>query len=92
MRMGVHNRSLAASLELADSVHLFAPADLGWDPAPLFSNLGERAAVFARVDDIVARVAAEARPGDHLLVMSNGGFQGIHQKLLDALGGLEGEA
>jgi len=86
MRMGVHNRSLAASLELADSVHLFAPADLGWDPVPLFASMGERATFFERVEDIVERVAAEAGPHDHVLVMSNGGFQGIHQKLLDALG------
>ena len=85
MRMGVHNASLAASLELADLVRLFAPADLGWDPAPLFAGFGSRAAVFDRVDDIVARIAAEAAPGDHLLIMSNGGFGGIHQKLLDAL-------
>jgi UDP-N-acetylmuramate: L-alanyl-gamma-D-glutamyl-meso-diaminopimelate ligase len=85
MRMGVHNESLAASLELADLVHLFAPADLGWDPGPLFSSLDERTTVFDRVDDIVTQVVAEAGPGDHLLVMSNGGFQGIHQKLLHAL-------
>jgi UDP-N-acetylmuramate: L-alanyl-gamma-D-glutamyl-meso-diaminopimelate ligase len=85
MRMGVHNLSLAASLDLADLVHLFAPADLGWDAAPVFTGLGERATVFERAEDIVARVAAEAAPGDHLLIMSNGGFQGIHQKLLDAL-------
>jgi len=85
MRMGVHNESLVASLESADLVHLFAPADLGWDPASLFAGLGRRAAISAHVDDIVDRVAVEAKPGDHLLVMSNGGFEGIHQKLLDAL-------
>jgi len=85
MRMGVHNQSLAASLELADLVRLFAPTDLGWDPAPYFESLEGRASVFERVDDIVARVAAEAGAGDQILVMSNGGFGGIHQKLLDAL-------
>lgn len=85
MRMGVHKELLAASLGLADLVRLFAPADLGWDPTPLFAGLGQRATLFARVGDIVDQVVAEARPGDHLLVMSNGGFEGIHQKLLDAL-------
>lgn len=85
MRMGTHNASLAASLETADLVHLFAPADLGWDPTPWLAPLGARARIFTRVEDIVAQVAAEAAPGDHLLVMSNGGFGGIHQKLLDAL-------
>lgn len=85
MRMGVHNASLAASLELADLVRLFAPADLGWDPAPLFVGFGPRAAFFEQLDDIVVQIVAEAKPGDHLLIMSNGGFGGIHQKLLDAL-------
>jgi UDP-N-acetylmuramate: L-alanyl-gamma-D-glutamyl-meso-diaminopimelate ligase len=85
MRMGVHNESLGASLELADLVYLYAPADLGWDPAPLFAGLGNRATVFERVDDIVARIAVDAGPGDHILVMSNGGFGGIHGKLLDAM-------
>ncbi len=86
MRMGVHQESLVASLEPADLVHLLAPAaDLGWDPAPLFAGPGRQATLFARVDDIVDQVVTEARPGDHLVVMSNGGFGGIHQKLLDAL-------
>jgi UDP-N-acetylmuramate: L-alanyl-gamma-D-glutamyl-meso-diaminopimelate ligase len=84
MRMGVHNESLGASLELADLIYLYAPTDLGWDPAPLFAGLGNRATVFERVDDIAARIALEAEPGDHILVMSNGGFGGIHGKLLHA--------
>jgi len=85
MRMGVHKESLAASLEAADLVYLFTPAELGWDPAPLFFGPERRATLFTRVDDIVDQVVAEARPGDHLVVMSNGGFGGIHRKLLDAL-------
>ena len=86
MRLGVHNADLAASLLDADQVYVFAPPDLGWDPVAVFAPLGAKATVFAEVDAIVARVAAEARPGDQVLVMSNGGFQGIHQRLLDALG------
>jgi len=85
MRMGVHKESLVASLEPADLIYLFAPADLGWDPAPWFAGLGRRATLCAHLDDIVDQVVAAARPGDHLVVMSNGGFGGIHQKLLDAL-------
>jgi len=85
MRMGVHKESLVASLEAADRVYLFTPAELGWDPAPWFESLGARATIRARVDEIVDRIAAEARPGDHLLVMSSGGFEDIHHKLLDAL-------
>ena len=87
MRLGVHNAELAASLADADLVCVHAPADLGWDPAAVFAPLGDKARVFDEVEAIVARVAAEAGPGDQVLVMSNGGFQGIHQRLLDALAG-----
>ncbi len=85
MRLGVHNASLADSLALADRVYVHAPRDLGWDAAPVFAPLGERAVIFDRVEDIVARVAREGRRGDQVLVMSNGGFQGIHERLLAAL-------
>jgi UDP-N-acetylmuramate: L-alanyl-gamma-D-glutamyl-meso-diaminopimelate ligase len=86
MRLGVHNAELAASLGDADLVYVFAPPDLGWDPAAVFAPLGARAAVFAEVQPIVEQIAAQAMAGDQVLVMSNGGFQGIHQRLLDALG------
>ncbi len=86
MRLGVHNADLAASLAHADRVYVFAPPDLGWKPEAVFAPLGAKAAVFAEVEPIVARVAFDAAPGDQVLVMSNGGFQGIHQRLLLALG------
>ena len=86
MKLGVHNAELPASLADADLIYVHAPADLGWDAAGVFAGLGARAAVLGGVEAIVERVAAEARPGDQVLVMSNGGFGGIHQKLLDALG------
>ena len=85
MRLGVHNAELAASLADADLVLIHAPADLGWAPATVFAPLGDKARVFDEVEAIVAWVAAEAGPGDQVLVMSNGGFQGIHQRLLDAM-------
>lgn len=87
MRLGVHNAELAASLDAADRVFLFAPPDLGWDAAGVFAGLGARAEIMDTVEAIVGRVAAESRPGDQVLVMSNGGFGGIHRQLLDALGG-----
>ncbi|NEX19842.1 UDP-N-acetylmuramate:L-alanyl-gamma-D-glutamyl-meso-diaminopimelate ligase [Thiorhodococcus mannitoliphagus] len=85
MRLGVHNAELAASLALADQVYVYAPKDLGWDAAAVFTGLGERAAVHDAIDAIVEAVAAESRDGDQILVMSNGGFGGIHDKLLTAL-------
>ncbi len=85
MRLGVHNAELAASLDDADRVFLFTPPDLGWDAAAVFAGLEERVTVLRSVEAIVERLAAESRPGDQILVMSNGGFGGIHQKLLEAL-------
>ncbi len=85
MRLGVHNATLAASLDAADLVYIFAPPDLGWDAGPVFSPLGARAAIFSRVEDIVAAITHQVRVGDQILVMSNGGFQGIHDRLLKAL-------
>ena len=60
-------------------------AGLGWDAAEALAPLGERACAYDALDALVADVTAAARPGDHILVMSNGGFGGVHQKLLDAL-------
>ncbi|WPL15861.1 UDP-N-acetylmuramate:L-alanyl-gamma-D-glutamyl-meso-diaminopimelate ligase [Thiorhodovibrio winogradskyi] len=85
MRAGVHADTLAASLREADLVFLFAPADLGWDAAAVLAPLGERARVMEAIEPLVARISQAVQPGDHLLVMSNGGFQGIHQRLLDTL-------
>jgi UDP-N-acetylmuramate: L-alanyl-gamma-D-glutamyl-meso-diaminopimelate ligase len=85
MRMGVHASALAASLDAADRVHVYAPPDLDWDAAAALAPVGERLAIGSSVEAIVDRVAASAQLGDHVLVMSNGGFGGIHQRLLDAL-------
>jgi UDP-N-acetylmuramate: L-alanyl-gamma-D-glutamyl-meso-diaminopimelate ligase len=85
MKLGVHNALLPGSLADADLIYVHAPADLGWDAQGVFAPLGARAAVLDSVEAIVERVAAEAAPGDRVLVMSNGGFGGIHQRLLDAL-------
>jgi len=84
MRMGVHAETLAASLEAADDVLLFCPPDLGWDLEQVVNDISG-AQTFNSVDNIVAYVKGSAHSGDHVLVMSNGGFGGIHQKLLEAL-------
>jgi len=86
MRLGVHAERLAPSLSAADRVLMYVPASLGWDGAAVLRPLGERAQVSGEVNAIVEAVASEARAGDHVLVMSNGGFDNIHQRLLDALG------
>jgi len=85
MRLGVHANLLADALAGADRVWLYAMPGLTWDARQMLEPLGERARVSTATQEIVAQVTAQARPGDHLLVMSNGGFEGIHQRLLDAL-------
>ena len=89
MRLGVMQERIAPSLAQADLVFCYAPTEgrhaLGWDAAAALAPLGARARVFCDIDAMVAAVAAQARPGDHVLAMSNGGFGGIHEKLLAAL-------
>ncbi|WP_374356047.1 UDP-N-acetylmuramate:L-alanyl-gamma-D-glutamyl-meso-diaminopimelate ligase [Chitinimonas sp.] len=84
MKLGTMKAQLADSLHEADRVFCYS-ANLGWDPAQALAELGERAQTHDQLDQLVSAISAEARPGDHILVMSNGGFGGIHQKLLDAL-------
>ncbi|HET7775780.1 MAG TPA: UDP-N-acetylmuramate:L-alanyl-gamma-D-glutamyl-meso-diaminopimelate ligase [Azospira sp.] len=84
MKLGVMKDRLAGSLEEADLVFCYSK-DLGWDAAGALAPLGEKATVQDDLGALVARIVAAARPGDQVLVMSNGGFGGIHQRLLDAL-------
>jgi len=85
MKMGVHRDTLGPSLALADEVWLFSPPDLGWDTAPLVASLGARGHAVAQVDTMASELAQSLRPGDHALIMSNGGFGGLHGKLLKNL-------
>ncbi len=84
MKLGVMKAALPGSLEQADKVFCYA-ANLGWDAAAALEPLAARAAALDDLGALVEAVAAEARPGDHILVMSNGGFGGIHEKLLARL-------
>jgi UDP-N-acetylmuramate: L-alanyl-gamma-D-glutamyl-meso-diaminopimelate ligase len=85
MRMGVHRDSLAASLADADAAYLYQPADLGWDLTSAVASLGSKAQVLTDIDALVARLATDLKSGDHVLIMSNGAFGGIHGKLLTCL-------
>ncbi len=86
MKRGVMKGALSASLAGADRIYCYA-SNLGWDAAATLAPLGLKAAVHDDIDALVGAVAGEARSGDRVLVMSNGGFGGIHEKLLDALAG-----
>ena len=85
MRMGVHRDTLAASMQGADLVWMYEPAELDWSLAEVAEVLDVPVMVSGSVDSIVAEAVLAARSGDHILVMSNGGFGGIRQKLLDSL-------
>jgi UDP-N-acetylmuramate: L-alanyl-gamma-D-glutamyl-meso-diaminopimelate ligase len=87
MRLGVHRDTLAPSLAEADLLWLFWPPEVTWDLQPVVAAFGSRGRLCRGVDTIVAEVAAAARSGDHVLIMSNGGFGGIHERLIQALAG-----
>jgi UDP-N-acetylmuramate: L-alanyl-gamma-D-glutamyl-meso-diaminopimelate ligase len=85
MRLGVHKQQLAPSLQLADEVLLFQPADVDWDMQLVVDEVEGSAQLMRSIDDIVDLIAKQSQPGDHILVMSNGAFGGVHQKILDVL-------
>ncbi|MDQ8022636.1 MAG: UDP-N-acetylmuramate:L-alanyl-gamma-D-glutamyl-meso-diaminopimelate ligase [Moraxellaceae bacterium] len=89
MKLGVMKSQLPASLDEADRIFCYAH-NLGWDAASVMAELGARAQTFEDLDALVAAVAAEAAWGDQVLVMSNGGFGGVHDKLLRALAAGQG--
>ncbi|MCK6437030.1 UDP-N-acetylmuramate:L-alanyl-gamma-D-glutamyl-meso-diaminopimelate ligase [Rivihabitans pingtungensis] len=84
MKLGTMKAELPGSLADADQVFCYG-ANLGWDAAEALAPLGAQAQTFDQLDALVAAVRQAARAGDHVLVMSNGGFGGVHGKLLAAL-------
>ncbi|CAK0739901.1 UDP-N-acetylmuramate--L-alanyl-gamma-D-glutamyl-meso-2,6-diaminoheptanedioate ligase [Gammaproteobacteria bacterium] len=85
MRLGVHKETLADSFKEADQVLLYQPPDLGWDLNGVVQSLQERGSVHVSVEDLVHALASNSCAGDHILIMSNGSFGGIHDRLLSAL-------
>jgi len=85
MRMGVHAGRLAGSLGEADLVHVYAAPDLDWDADAALKSFDGVLHVAHTTQAIVDRLREAAEPGDTILVMSNGGFENIHQRILDAL-------
>lgn len=85
MRMGSHKDGLAHSARLADEVIWYQPEGLDWDLQPIIAASSNKAEVSRSLDDIITRVVNEAGEGDAVVIMSNGGFGGLHQKLITAL-------
>jgi UDP-N-acetylmuramate: L-alanyl-gamma-D-glutamyl-meso-diaminopimelate ligase len=86
MRLGVHADQLADSLRHADRALIFQAADLGWDPAAATAG-ADHVTVHTSIDAIVGVLKKTARPGDHIVFMSNGSFGGIHRLAETALRG-----
>jgi UDP-N-acetylmuramate: L-alanyl-gamma-D-glutamyl-meso-diaminopimelate ligase len=85
MRLGVHAAALADALSAADAVYLYADPALGWDADEALKPLGMKAHVHEHIDTLIAAVTVAAATGDHIVIMSNGAFAGIHPRLLSAL-------
>ena len=85
MRMGVHRDNLAPACAQATEVFWYQPGSSDWDLQDVIDESPVPARMFGSVNDIIETLGAETEPGDYVVIMSNGGFEGIHQKLLDKL-------
>ena len=84
MKLGVMKDALPACLKEADLVFCYG-ANLGWDAAEALSTIKDKSSVYEDLDSLVSAIAKVAKAGDYVLVMSNGGFGGVHQKILNAI-------
>ncbi|HAU06224.1 MAG TPA: UDP-N-acetylmuramate:L-alanyl-gamma-D-glutamyl-meso-diaminopimelate ligase, partial [Gammaproteobacteria bacterium] len=85
MRSGVHHDKLAPALQEADKVIFYQAADLTASLATVIHAIGQHATAYTTVAEIIDAVVIMANQGDHIVIMSNGGFDGIHQKMMTAL-------
>ncbi len=85
MRLGSHKEHLAHSARLADEVIWYQPEGLDWDLSPVIAAATNQASLSQNLQQIIDRVVNEAQSGDAVVIMSNGGFDGLHQKLIHAL-------
>ncbi len=85
MRLGALRERLVESVADADGVFWFQPAGLDWSMEALVASQGARAQLYDDIDKLVRAVVTQASPLDRIVVMSNGGFEGVHERLLAAL-------
>jgi len=84
MRLGIHRDTLGPALAAADAALLYQPAELDWNLGHITATL-DTAQIFDDIDRLLTHIVKIARSGDHILIMSNGAFGGLHKKLLEAL-------
>ena len=85
MKMGVHQQTLGQAFTDADAVFMFQDGQISWSLSDMQNTLADKLQITAEIDALVQQVTDEAQAGDTIVVMSNGGFGGIHNKLLQAL-------
>jgi len=85
MRMGVHKKELLDSLQQADEVYLYQPKNTDIDLEEMARHSSTSANVYAEVSSIIGDISKQAKQGDHVIIMSNGGFESIHTRLMEAL-------
>ncbi len=85
MRMGVHVDTLGPSLDGADQVYIYKPKGVDWQVDQAVSRRPDSGWVYEDIQQLIEVLVAEGKSGDHILIMSNGGFEGIHSRLLKAL-------
>jgi UDP-N-acetylmuramate: L-alanyl-gamma-D-glutamyl-meso-diaminopimelate ligase len=85
MRMGSHKDNLAHSARMADEVIWYQPEGLDWDLSPVIAASPNSATISQQLEQIICRVQQQAQSGDAIVIMSNGGFGGLHQKIIAAL-------
>jgi UDP-N-acetylmuramate: L-alanyl-gamma-D-glutamyl-meso-diaminopimelate ligase len=90
MRMGQHREALPDATAAADSVYWYQPAGLDWDLSDVVEACPVEAHLCSDTAEMISRVLAVSQPGDHVVIMSNGGFDGIHQRLVAELEAREG--
>lgn len=85
MRLGAHKEALAASAAAADRVYWYQPEGIDWSLDSVIEASSNPASLHRQIAQLVQQLAHDAKPGSHVVIMSNGGFGGIHQKLLTQL-------
>ena len=85
MKLGVHRDALEAALAPADKVLIYQPRDLSWDLSASLSGLGTKCEIYQETGTIIESVRKQAQAGDQVVIMSNGDFDGIHRRLIEAL-------
>ncbi|GLS92498.1 UDP-N-acetylmuramate--L-alanyl-gamma-D-glutamyl-meso-2,6-diaminoheptandioate ligase [Psychromonas marina] len=85
MKLGIHKEAIVSALKEADHVYCFESADISWSMQEMFDEQGKKVDISNDIDQLCNKLVNAAKTNDHILIMSNGGFAGIHQKLLDKL-------